>query len=365
MKIIFVAYNYHPSFTAPGPWIQKIQPLVQIMIALGRQSTVYYAGHLGYTGNYSEDGVNYLFLPTNGRTPRFPVHMHRVIKQLDADIVIVLGFHFPIQVIQLRRALGKKTRIMAWHHADRPLKGLKRMVQKFADRSIDGYLFTSNGNAQEWQEAGVIRNKEKIIEITAGSNNFKREDKERSRIATGMSTVFNFLWVGRLEANKDPLTVLDGFEKYFLVSRDAALHMIYQEDDLLEQVKKKIETSAALKGRVRLVGKISYEQLPAWYSAADYFISGSHREGGSYALMEAMACGCIPIVTTIPAAMKAIDDGKAGYYYEAGDPDDLFKTLSQLDKGKQAAMSELVMEQFEQELSPTAIAGRLRGLAGG
>jgi glycosyltransferase involved in cell wall biosynthesis len=362
MKIVFLAYNYHPSFSSPGPWIQKIQPLVQVMIPLAKHSKVYYAGHLQYTGHYAEDGVEYLFLPCHARTPRFPRRMHRALAELNPDIVIVLGFHFPLQVIQLRRSLGKKVMIIARHHADRPFTGWKKQLQKIADSSINTYLFNSLGNAREWLDAGIIRNEKKIIEIPAGSTGFQQQDKEQSRRLTNMVSPLNFLWVGRLEANKDPMTVLDGFQKYFSINNLAMLHMIYQEDDLLAVVKDKIAGSPALKNRVRLVGKVAYEQLPFWYSAADYFISGSHREGGSYALMEAMACGCIPVVTHIPAAMKTIDDGKAGYYYEAGNGADLFKILSQLDKEKQTAMSRAAVSYFEKQLSPRAIAARLREL---
>ena len=36
------------------------------------------------------------------------------------------------------------------------------------------------------------------------------------------------------------------------------------------------------------------------YSAADLFVVGSHHQGSGYALMEACACGAVPVVTAIP-----------------------------------------------------------------
>jgi glycosyltransferase involved in cell wall biosynthesis len=169
----------------------------------------------------------------------------------------------------------------------------------------------------------------------------------------------NFLWVGRLNENKDPLTVLSGFEKYFKQNPDARLFMIYSEDDLLEPVRQRINSSPVLNDKVKLVGKIVHEQLPDWYSAADYFVSGSRREGGGYALKEAMACGCIPVVTDIPAFMKTIDNGRVGYYFKAGDSDSLFGVLTGLDQGMQSAMSMKVIGQFRNNLSPAVIAEKM------
>ena len=78
--------------------------------------------------------------------------------------------------------------------------------------------------------------------------------------------------------------------------------MLFGEKDLLEEIEKFIAESLRLKDKVHLVGKRSHDELESWFSAADYYISSSHREGGSYALTEAMACGCIPIVTSIPSS---------------------------------------------------------------
>jgi len=79
-------------------------------------------------------------------------------------------------------------------------------------------------------------------------------------------------------------------------------------------------------------------------------------------LTEAMACGCIPVVTNIPPAMKVIDQGKAGYYYKAGDADDLFRVLSGLKKEEKTTMSGVVETYFRQNLSPAAIADRFYGI---
>ena len=108
-----------------------------------------------------------------------------------------------------------------------------------------------------------------------------------------------------------------------------------------------------------MLGKLAHAELETWYNAADYFISGSHREGASYALMEAMACGCVPIVTDIPASMQMIAHGEAGHFYNAGDSEGLYKMMKSLDGNKWKPASEKAREYFNQTMSPEAISGKM------
>ncbi len=56
---------------------------------------------------------------------------------------------------------------------------------------------------------------------------------------------------------------------------------------------------AGLVGRVHLPGWI--DDLPAWYRLFDVFALSSDSEGLSVSLLEAMACGCAPVVTDVGA----------------------------------------------------------------
>ncbi|MEO7984013.1 MAG: glycosyltransferase, partial [Bacteroidota bacterium] len=104
------------------------------------------------------------------------------------------------------------------------------------------------------------------------------------------------------------------------------------------------------------------ELLEDWYNAADYFILASHREGGSYALVEAMACGCVPIVSNIPASMKMIEKGKAGFYFQPGNKEQLLERFLSLRPGEHPALSQAAEAVFTEQLSPAAIANKLFGI---
>ena len=63
--------------------------------------------------------------------------------------------------------------------------------------------------------------------------------------------------------------------------------------------------SAKLESRVKILGYVEKEDLPALYSGAQAFIYPSLYEGFGLPILEAMACGC-PVVTSNLGSMKEI-----------------------------------------------------------
>ena len=361
MKVVFTSYNNQPGYSNPDQWIQNIRRMTELMEALGKQCAVTYLKYTGCEAHLRLNGVEYIFLRSTKSKYRFPFRMNSTIKKMQADIVIVSGLRYPLQIMQLRWALGKNVKIIARHHADKPPDGFRKILQRYADRSIDAYLFTSFGNASDWLVSGIIKDKQKIFELLAASANFSKMDKQEARQKIGVTAGEIFLWVGRLNANKDPLTVLKGFKGYLTLNPGAKFYMIYQGEDLLQQLKEFIDQSKSLSDAVILKGYVAYDELPVWYSAADLYISGSHSEGGSYALLEAMACGCIPVVTAIPAALKVIGDGEYGISFKPGDANDLANKLAGLCAIDQQTFSIKIEKYFKAELSSGAIATKLYG----
>jgi glycosyltransferase involved in cell wall biosynthesis len=173
----------------------------------------------------------------------------------------------------------------------------------------------------------------------------------------------NFLWVGRLNGNKDPITVINAFEKYLAVNKPARLYMIYQTEELIEDIQMLIAGSEALKNAVFLIGKIDNKELDYWYNGADFYISGSHSEGSGYALVEAMACGCIPVVTAIPSFKTITGDGEYGILFEPGNIEDLYKKLLGLEALDKEKYSRMVHAYAAKNLSYKAVADQIYQLS--
>jgi len=76
-----------------------------------------------------------------------------------------------------------------------------------------------------------------------------------------------------------------------------------------------LEALAARQGlgpRVRFLGWVDAEALPALYGAGDLFVMCSHYEGFPNALLEAQACGLPAVVTPMKGGEKLVLDGVTG-----------------------------------------------------
>lgn len=86
-----------------------------------------------------------------------------------------------------------------------------------------------------------------------------------------------------------------------------------------EGLLRKIADDSRLNDRVIFAGRVEYAALPAYYQAADLYISASHSDGSSVSLMEALACGCPVLVSDIIANREWVQNGNQGWLFKDGD----------------------------------------------
>jgi glycosyltransferase involved in cell wall biosynthesis len=361
MKIVSTSYVNTKSFSDPQKWLDRISFYTGLLEELARTYAVQSIEQINYDGRLTQNGVTYHFLNFKKKKLWFPGKLHRYIKNLKPDILFVNGFIFPVQIMQLRKILGRKVKIIVLHRAEKPFTGIKAYLQKLADRSVDAYLFASDEFGEEWIKKGIIQSRKKIHEAMQSSSTFHIEDKTAAKNKLNIHCDRFFLWVGRLNSNKDPLTVIKAFKKYLSYQPEAKLYMIYQDDELLDHVKDLIADDKS-KQAIFLIGKIDHRQLQGWFNAADFFISGSHYEGSGIAVCEAMSCGCIPVITDIISFRRMTGPGKCGFLYKPGDPDDLLSSLLKTNEVNLESEREKVLQQFKRELSFDAIAAKINKL---
>ena len=75
------------------------------------------------------------------------------------------------------------------------------------------------------------------------------------------------------------------------------------------------------------------EEVEDYFKVSNYFINPSESEGLSNALLEAMACGVVPISSRTSGAIDLIADGENGYLFNIDDKDGLLSVLKKIDKG--------------------------------
>ncbi|MBA3533526.1 MAG: glycosyltransferase, partial [Ardenticatenales bacterium] len=240
-------------------------------------------------------------------------------------------------------------------HAERPYAGWRGALQRWGLRSTDAFLFAAHALADPWIEEGYISSKERVFQIMEGSTGFQWQPRASARAATGLYGEPVFLWVGHLIPRKDPLTVLAAFEQLLLQVPRARLYIIYGTDDLLPQVQARLTQSTVLREAVTLLGQLPHAALESYYNSADYFVLGSHYEGSGYALVEALACGVVPIVTDIPSFRMMTDEGRLGALWTVGDSNSLLHTAVETLKEALAPKSAAARHFFEERLSFPAL----------
>lgn len=355
MKIVSTSYVNTPEYDDPEKWLERISFYTGILEELAKYNEVDSIEQVNYSGRLERNRVTYHFLNFGKRKNFFPVKLHKHIKKLKPEAILVNGFIFPLQIIQLRLTLGNNVKIIIIHRSEKPFNGIKKYLQQLADRSVNAYLFSSADFGKQWIGKGIIKDKNKIHEAMHASSRFQSLEKGTTRSLLAVNGSPLFLWVGRLNSNKDPLTVIKAFKKLLTVQPSARLYMIYQTEELIDQAKKTIDGAE----EIILIGKIEHKNLEYWYSSADFIISGSHYEGGGIAISEAMSCGCIPIITDIISFRQMTGRGKCGLLYEPGNAEDLSSALLKTNEINIEIESEKVLRQFKKELSFEAIANKI------
>lgn len=304
-----------------------------------------------------------LYFPGRNKFFYLPVTLCRCIRRESPEVVMVHGFTFPVQLLLLRVLKSKKTKVIIQHHAEKPFAHpVKQWFQKIAYAQADAFLFASLALAKPYLEAGIVKDERKLHEVMEGSTLFNPISKTEARAGLNIGSEAVFLWVGRLDANKDPLTVLKAMRLFKDAGNAFTLYMIYGTNELEEEVRNYI-AEHHLEQNAILIGQTEHEALESWYSAADYFIAASYYEGSGIALCEAMACGCIPVVSNIASFSTMTEQGRYGLLFEAGNEQALFEKLSSLDNLDKTSMRASVIRHFQKHLSLEAIGKRFLAIA--
>lgn len=86
----------------------------------------------------------------------------------------------------------------------------------------------------------------------------------------------------------------------------------YAQPDRLQWVQERLR-EYKVQENVRLVGRVPHEELAAYYRAADVAVSLAFWDSGPISMVEAMACGAVPIMGALPSVREWIEDGVNGY----------------------------------------------------
>jgi glycosyltransferase involved in cell wall biosynthesis len=249
--------------------------------------------------------------------------------------------------------------ILLQDHADALPPFWQRRAWRRGFDAVAGVAFCSAEQARPFVANGVLPARIPVYPIPESTSRFTPGDALRARLAAGVYGSPLILWVGHLNENKDPLTVLEGFRRALEWLPAAHLWCCFGSAPLLAAIEQRLQGDPLLRARVHLTGRVSHEHVETLMRAADLFVLGSHHEGSGYALIEALACGLPPVVTDIPSFRTLTARGAVGMLWPPGDPESLSRALVSMAARTSAAARATVRSHYETELSFAAVGRKL------
>jgi glycosyltransferase involved in cell wall biosynthesis len=154
------------------------------------------------------------------------------------------------------------------------------------------------------------------------------DERERSRARFGIPQAATVgAWIGSLDERKDPLTPIEAMREVARAGVSARL-LLAGEGPLRTEIERTVSRDGL---PVHVLG--FRRDVRDVLAAADFFVLSSSREGLSFALLEAMSLGLVPVVSDVPGNPEAVGD--TGIVLQFGDAAAFAEAFSRLAADKE------------------------------
>lgn len=365
MRAVQVSFFTDPQRRSPQALLEAwptLHAFAQASVRAGIDTTVVHAAASDET--FVRDAVTYHFVrePVSTRVGRriglwtSPGGERTCRKALscDADVVHIHSLGFPRQSHCITRAGAK---VLVQDHADSPPPLLLAPLWRRVFDRVRGVAFNAREQARPFIDAGAFSERMPVFELLESSSAFTPgTPSPDGPVLHGDPCC---VWVGSLSERKDPLTALEAFERASAALPGAHFWMCFQGGSLEGAVRRRIAGSPVLSSRVHLLGRLPHAAIENVMRAADALLMPSRSECSGFALMEALACGAVPVVTDIPSFRRMLRGGVVGALVPCGDAEALGAALIRLCAQDRATMRERVRSHFEAYVSFDALGREL------
>jgi glycosyltransferase involved in cell wall biosynthesis len=357
MRVVIVNGVARPDLATPDALLSEYRTLTgwgEAVRAAGA-SQVHVIQRFDSTADFARNGVEYRFRCDRTWFGRSSAAWRaRLVEEIETcrpHVVHVNGTASVAALLAIRRSWDASPIVVQHHGEGFHRDALRRNYTRRGLACADAVVFSTVVQAEPWRAAGLLDDRTQVFAVMESSTTFSPLPRHAACAQVMLPGSPAILWVGRLDANKDPVTVLNAFERVQRQLPRAHLTFVHQRDDLLPLLRRIAASRPSLVAHVHFHGAVPHRDLRAYYSAADVFVLGSHREGSGYAVMEALACGLPTVVTDIPSFRALTGGGCAGALWPPGRADACAEALVRVATRLSETRRIQVRAHFERHLA--------------
>jgi glycosyltransferase involved in cell wall biosynthesis len=143
-----------------------------------------------------------------------------------------------------------------------------------------------------------------------------------------------FISVGRMIESKQPFCVIDLFAK--IASESSNCHLVFIGCGVLWDDAVAYSKQKNVYEQISFIKQVDYREISQYYAGCDYFISGCDIEGFGLVAIEALACGCLPLLP------------HAGAFPEIFGCEDFFYDFNNINMFKLPEENEKILLQWQE-----------------
>ncbi|MCG7851681.1 MAG: glycosyltransferase [Methanosarcinaceae archaeon] len=187
-------------------------------------------------------------------------------------------------------------------------------------RGIDAVISPSVDLAKTYERSGLFRHKITVVPNGIDIARFQKVHRKKNHKEV------RFSFIGHLGRHKGAQTIIDAL--HHIDAKDRVKVNLVGEGEQRSELEE-IVRHLGMKESVKFWGKVENRHIEKVYSKTDVLILPSiWPENQPVTIAEAMACSLPVIGARIGGIPELVEDGKTGYLFEAGNPEDLALKMS-------------------------------------
>jgi alpha-1,3-mannosyltransferase len=260
-----------------------------------------------------------------------------------ADIVHVHGMGFPLDFAAATRHVHGRPLVMSTHGGifhTTALSGVKagyvRLAKQFTLPQVDRVVACSLPDLELFRPLT-----DRLTLIENGVN------LRRIRFNPAEKQPNTFLFVGRIARNKRVDLLLRAFAALRPTHPDFELRIVGQDWQGEVESLRTLAAELGIADRVTFAGAVDDAALVDEYARASFFVSASEHEGFGISAVEAMAAGCVPVLSDIAAFRRLVTPGVNGLLVDFADAPRTAAAMASLAAADLQAWGQAAMASVE------------------